>query len=453
MKNKRDMYIDYKRSYKKHRRVNKKAVLILLSILFVVAVGTVAYAIVNYKQQTAKQQENDNLNEVASNQNAEGQEELPQATIMPTASPIESPTIAPTLTEVPAPTDTIEEDTSVSAMTPGRTPAIVKGIYVSAPTAGIDRMQELIHLADTTEINAMVIDVKDDQGKISYLMDSAMAIEIGAVTNTITDMKELLKELKKKDIYLIARIVAFKDPLLAEQKQEFAVKNKDGTLYRDNNSECWVNPYRREVWDYLVEIAAQAAAIGFDEIQFDYIRFSTGKGMAKADFGEEAKTTSKEEIITEFTKYAYDKIKPLGVFVSADVYGAIISSSVDAGLVGQDYVKMAKYLDYICPMIYPSHFGEGNYGIEHPDLEPYEIIRKVLTASKDKLAQIPEGEHCAIVRPWLQDFTATWIKPHKTYGAEELRDQIKGVYSTEYEEWLVWNASCKYSTDGFMVEE
>ncbi|MDF2842435.1 MAG: putative rane protein [Herbinix sp.] len=445
MKNKRDMYIDYNRSYKKHRRVNKKAIVIVLSILLVVAIGTVAYAVITIKQQTTKQQDNDNLDVSAS--------------IAPTTSPTEAPTIAPTptitptLTVAPTPTTAIEEDAPVSAMTPGRTPAIVKGLYVSAPTVGIDRMQELVQLAETTEINAMVIDVKDDQGKISYVMDSEMAIEIGAVTNTITDMKEVLKELKKKNIYLIARIVAFKDPLLAEQKQEFAVKNQDGTLYRDNNSECWVNPYRREVWDYLVEIAAQAAAIGFDEIQFDYIRFSTGKGMAKADFGEEAKTTSKEEIITEFTKYAYEKIKPLGVFVSADVYGAIISSSVDAGLVGQDYVEMAKHLDYICPMIYPSHFGEGNYGIEHPDLEPYEIIHKVLVASKEKLAQIPEGDHCAIVRPWLQDFTATWIKPHKSYGAEELREQIKGVYSTEYEEWLVWNASCKYSTDGFKVEE
>jgi len=115
-------------------------------------------------------------------------------------------------------------------------------------------------------------------------------------------------------------------------------------------------------------------------------------------------------------------------------------------------VEMAKYLDYICPMIYPSHFGEGNYGIQYPDLEPLNIIRKALTASSEKLDQIPKDEHRAIVRPWLQDFTATWIKHHMKYGADELREQISGVYGAGYEEWLLWNAGCKYSEDGLLSE-
>jgi hypothetical protein len=328
----------------------------------------------------------------------------------------------------------------------------VEGIYVTAPTAGTDYINHLIELADTTEINAMVIDVKDDHGKISYHMDSAMAKEIGSTTNTISDIDTLVKTLKEKDIYLIARIVAFKDPYLAEQRQDLAVKNPDGTLFRDSNGEAWVNPYKKDVWDYLAEVATEAAKAGFDEIQFDYIRFSTGQGISKADFGEEAKIISKEEIITQFTKYIYEKLNPLGVFVSADVYGTIINSSVDASLVGQNYVEMAKYLDYICPMIYPSHFGEGNYGIDYPDLEPYNIINKVLTVSQEKLAQIPEGEHKAIVRPWLQDFTATWIKHHMEYGAKELREQIDGVNSVGYDEWLLWNAASNYTEEGLNKE-
>jgi hypothetical protein len=298
----------------------------------------------------------------------------------------------------------------------------------------------------------MVIDVKDDHGKISYEMNSAMAKEIGAVTDTISDIGTFIQTLKAKNIYLIARIVAFKDPLLAELRQDLAVKNQDGSIYRDDNGEGWVNPYNRGVWDYLIEIATQAAAAGFDEIQFDYIRFSTGKGISEADFGEEAKTKSKEKVITEFTKYAYEKIKPLGVFVSADVYGTIISSTIDSGLVGQNYAEMSKYLDYICPMIYPSHFGSGNYGIEHPDLEPYNIIRKVLTASITKLDSIPAEEHKAIVRPWLQAFTATWVEPHMEYGGEELREQIDGVYSVGYEEWLLWNAAGRYNGEGLNGE-
>jgi len=343
------------------------------------------------------------------------------------------------------------EGYKVTDIVDSRTPVKAKGIYVTS-RAIMDKRDELIEIADTTEINAMVIDVKDDNGRITFKMENTVAHEIGATTNTISDIKDLLKLLEEKEIYSIARIVAFKDPYLAEHKHEYAVKNKDGTIYRDNNGECWVNPYNKEVWDYLIEVAVKAAETGFKEIQFDYIRFSTGKGMSEADFGPLAEEKSKEEIIIEFTKYAYEKLKPLGVFVSADVYGTIISSSIDAGLVGQNYVEMAKYLDYICPMIYPSHFAEGNYGVEYPDLEPFEIIRKVLTASKEKLEQIPEGIHRAAVRPWLQDFTATWIRHHQVYTGKQVREQIDAVYTTGYSEWLLWNAASKYSVDGLDKE-
>lgn len=328
-----------------------------------------------------------------------------------------------------------------------RLPVEVKGIYVTSKAIR-NKSEELIKIADTTEINAIVIDVKDDNGRITFEMDSPLAKEIGALTDSILDMEDFIRQLKEKDIYPIARIVAFKDPNLAEQKHELAIKNKDGSLYRDNGGECWINPYEKEVWDYLIEVSTKAAEIGFMEIQFDYIRFSTGKGMSEVDFGPLSAEKSKEDIIIEFTKYAYESLKPLGVFVSADVYGTIISSSIDAGLVGQNYVEMSKYLDYICPMIYPSHFGKGNYGVEYPDLEPLVIVRKVLHASKTNLEQIPPGEHKAIVRPWLQDFTATWITPHQEYGGDQLREQIDGVYAAGYKEWLLWDASCNYSVDG-----
>ncbi|CRZ33413.1 hypothetical protein DFR55_11925 [Herbinix hemicellulosilytica] len=323
----------------------------------------------------------------------------------------------------------------------------VKGIYVTS-LAIMYKRDQLIEIADSTEINAMVIDVKDDNGRITFNMENTMAHDIGATTNTIHDIADLMKLFEEKNIYPIARIVAFKDPYLAENKPEYAIKNKDGTIYRDNNGESWVNPYNKEVWDYLIEISTKAAEVGFKEIQFDYIRFSTGKGMSDVDFGPLAEEKTKEEIILEFTKYAYEKLKPLGVFVSADVYGTIISSTIDASLVGQNYVEMARYLDYICPMIYPSHFAEGNYGVEYPDLEPYQIIRKVLMVSREKLEQIPEGEHKAIVRPWLQDFTASWIRNYQVYTGKQVREQIEAVYASGYREWLLWNAASNYSVDG-----
>ncbi len=467
MGNKHDMYINYERTYKKRRRKGKNIWGISIIILLIaIGLGTSVYFVVKAQinEQNKKapitqdetltedlagdntKQNSSNENEMIDNQEGISETELSSE---PTGNSTKTQVIAqPT----PLVTELEETKIAVAETVDIRVPTIVKGIYVTSPVAGSNLIDKLVELVDTTEINAMVIDVKDDHGKITYAMDSAMAQEIGAVSNVISDMETLVATLKEKNIYLIARIVAFKDPYLAEQRQELAIKNKDGSLYRDNNLEGWVNPYNHEVWDYLVEVASQAAAVGFHEIQFDYIRFSTGGGISTADFGEAAKTKSKEEIIIEFTKYAYEKLKPLGVYVSADVYGTIISSSIDAALVGQNYVEMSKYLDYICPMIYPSHFGDGNYGIEYPDLEPFNIIRKVMTASKTKLDAIPEGEHRAIVRPWLQDFTATWIKHHKEYGGIELKEQINGIYSVGYKEWLLWNSSCNYSEDGLQEE-
>lgn len=340
----------------------------------------------------------------------------------------------------------IMEEVDQSKSTP---PLKVKGIYVTGQMAGsTNNMANLIELVESTELNTMVIDIKNDSGEITYKMDNEVAKEIGATVNYISNIKDLVARLKEKGIYLIARVVAFKDPILAENKPELSIKNADGTIFRDRSNLAWVNPYKKEVWEYLVSVSKQAAEIGFDEIQFDYIRFSTDSGMKQVSFGEEAKDKSKIEAITEFTKYAYEQLNPLGVYVSADVYGTIINSNVDANIVGQSYVEMAKYLDYICPMIYPSHYANGSYGINYPDLEPYYLIKKVLEDSKIVLDTGEEKEHLAIVRPWLQDFTATWVEHHQKYDAEEIKEQIQGVYDAGYEEWILWNGSNRYTKNG-----
>lgn len=455
MGHKHDMYIKYESSYKKQRRGKFKWWYILPFIL--VIAGLAALILTIKIPSNNSDIEPFTLTPTPSTTPTEAPTITTKPTPSPTPTPMPTPvgiddtTQAPSEETLPTYNTGINSEVETSLEDP-RTPTQVKGIYITSSVTGTSRFEDLITLTQSTEVNAMVIDIKDDFGKISYMMDSPIAKEIGAVTNNISDMKALIAALKEKNIYLIARIVAFKDPYLAKMRQDLAIKNKDGSLFLDNNKEGWVNPYNKEVWDYLVEVASQAAAIGFDEIQFDYIRFSTGKSIQNADFGKEAITKTKEDIITEFTKYAYEQLKPLGVYVSADVYGTIINSSIDAALVGQNYVEMAKYLDYICPMIYPSHFGEGNYGIQYPDTEPYNIIYKVLSVSKEKLDAIPEGEHRAIVRPWLQDFTASWVKNYIKYGGEELRAQIDGVYDAKYEEWLLWNASCRYSTEGLLVK-
>jgi hypothetical protein len=332
-----------------------------------------------------------------------------------------------------------------------RTPIKVRGIYVTGPRAGhTEAMEELTYLVDTTELNAMVIDIKNDSGVITYNMDLPTVQEIGANENYISDIKSLIADLKAKDIYLIARVVAFKDPILAEQKPELSIRNTDGTIFLDKAGHSWVNPYKKEVWEYLIDVSKEAAMLGFDEIQFDYIRFSTDSGMKNADFGEEAEGKTKIDIITEFTKYAAEQLKPLGVYVSADVYGTIIDSKIDAEIVGQSYVQMSKYLDYISPMIYPSHYADGSYGIQHPDLEPYNLILKSLQKSANALDEISESTNKAVVRPWLQDFTAVWLSEYKTYGPEEIRAQVDAVYDAGYEEWILWNGSNHYTEDGLL---
>ncbi len=331
---------------------------------------------------------------------------------------------------------------------PGKKPVKVKGIYISGYMAGSEGLQAILDKIQGTEINTVVIDVKNDDGRITFAMADAPTVnEIGATEKYIKDIDGLMAQLKARGLYTIARVVAFRDPYLAEKKPEWALKNKDGSLHRDNKGLAWVNPYRTEVWDYLVEVGSEASKAGFDEVQFDYIRFSTDSSMKQVVFDE-------KDIITEFIQYAYDKLSSRNVFVSADVFGTIIGSKVDAEAVGQIYQEMACHLDYICPMIYPSHYGDGNFGIDHPDMEPYRTIRAALKLSRQDLdsARVA-GKHQAIVRPWLQDFTASYLEHHITYGAKEVRAQIQAVYDAGYDEWILWSASNRYTWDAFLSRE
>lgn len=359
---------------------------------------------------------------------------------------------------VPAEEQMVEEQTVV------KEPVKVRGIYVTGAIAGTEKMDELIALVEETELNTMVIDIKNDEGVVTYKMQSDTVLEIEAGVRYIQDIDALVKKLHEKHIYLIARIVAFKDPYLAEKKPELSLKTKTGEIFRDKNKEAWVNPYKKEVWDYLMEIGTQAAEVGFDEIQFDYIRFSTDVNADTIDYGKEAETKTKEDVITEFTEYAYHTLHPLGVVVSADVFGTIMDNEGDAEIVGQNYQDMAAHLDYICPMVYPSHYNNGAYNIEIPDKAPYDTVYQAMNVSREKLegletgaesgtdaeAESTEDTQPAHVRVWIQDFTATWLKDYLSYGAEEVRAQIQAVYDAGYEEWILWNARMNYTKEALL---
>lgn len=364
----------------------------------------------------------------------------------------------------------------------------VRGIYVTGPMAGTANMDSLIGLVERTELNAMVIDVKNDEGYVTCDMDAELVQEIGSVKRYIRDVSGLVQKCKEKDIYLIARIVAFRDPLLAEARPEWSLHNADGTVFRDKSGLSWVNPYETKVWDYLVQVAEGAIDLGFDEVQFDYIRFSTDSGMKNVDFGPAAQEKGKTEVITEFAAYAAERLHEKGAAVSADVYGIVIDSAVDQQIVGQDYLALAEHLDYLSPMVYPSHYGPYNYNIPIPDAQPYDTVLAAMQSSKKVLAGVlipklekEETEESSVsgntvsgndafagtgleaeqiaalsplktvradVRPWLQDFTATWVKGHIKYGPEQIREQIQAVYDAGYEEWILWNAANRYTEGG-----
>lgn len=335
---------------------------------------------------------------------------------------------------------------------PGRQPVKVRGIYISGPMSGSTELfQSILDSTEGTEINTVVIDFKDDQGRITCQIDTPVVTEIGACRPYVKDIRSLISSLKERGLYVIARVVAFRDPYLAEQKPEWSLHLADGSLYRDKQGMAWVDPYRKEVWDYLVEVGTAAKEAGFDEVQFDYLRFSTEGTMRDVVF-DEAVTAgrSKTEVITEFVKYAYENLASQGLFVSADVFGTIIGSEIDANAVGQDYTEMAKHLDYICPMIYPSHYGPGNFGIEYPDTKPYETVLEALKKSRTVMDEAAEADghvsNQAVVRPWLQDFTASYLGEGKyiQYGYEEVMQEIQAVKDAGYDEWMLWSAANRY---------
>lgn len=331
----------------------------------------------------------------------------------------------------------------------------VKGIYVTGPRAGSAGMEDLVRLVDETELNAMVIDVKNDEGNVTFrLTNEEIPVldrisEMQAGVGYIRDIQALMQELKDHNIYTIARIVCFKDPCLAAAQPELALTKPDGRPVTDANGLAWVNPYRQEVWEYLTELAEMAADLGFDEIQYDYVRFPVGSDANAADYGVDMETWPKQQAIQDFLAYAGERLHEKDCVVTADVFGTIIGSETDVQTVGQDYTALGQTVDAISPMVYPSHYANGVFGLKVPDACPYETVLAAMQGSVEELQEIPEAER-AVVRPWLQAFTATWVPGHISYNGTQIREQIQAVYDAGYEEWILWNATNRYSEEGLL---
>lgn len=323
----------------------------------------------------------------------------------------------------------------------------VKGIFVTGNTAQSERMDEMIALIDETALNAIVIDVKDDVGYL--LFSSVAAAKYNPNANDkvyIDDIKAFVAKLKEHDIYLIARIVSFKSPFYAQNHPDRAIVYKDsGKLYTDSDRLPWVSPHDRIMWEYNVEIAKEAAELGFNEIQFDYVRFPAIGNPEAINYRNET-DESQTATIQNFLKYAYEELKPYEVYISADVFGWAATATGGIGI-GQHWEAVSNVVDYISPMMYPSHYGPNTFGLPVPDAYPYETIdRSVKDAiERNKNLYTPAG-----IRPWIQDFTATWVEGYIPYRTKEVRAQIEALKDNGINEYLVWNAGNYYRKNAFI---
>ena len=362
------------------------------------------------------------------------------------ASPTEAPTPAPTPTPV-SPTSSIP----------------VKGLYLTPNSVATkERLQHYVELANTTEINAYVVDVKDDLGEVCYETNVPLAIKHDAWKKKY-DVKQMLNLFHENNIKVIGRVVCFSDPLMPLKEPDMSLKNANGTVFKvplNNSHLAWLDPSNEVAWQYIIDISKEALELGFDEIQYDYIRFPETTNF-KYDMSYLEK--EKSDYINSFMKSAMNQ---LGGILSGDIFGSVCIQSRDAGGIGQTLETVSRQFDYISPMIYPSHYandsdhysgnkvGTNINGVHYkkPDLEPYNIIYNTLLITKKRLT---DAGLDIKVRPYLQGFTADYMPDgyYAKYGVDEYRAQIKAVYDAGYSEWIFWNSRNTYVEKAFLPEE
>ncbi len=317
-----------------------------------------------------------------------------------------------------------------------------KALYLSFYGIG-DRAlrQAAFDLLERTELNALVIDVKGDSGMIPYKSAVALAGDVGAQRlTTVRDIRALVESLRRKGIYLIARIVVFKDDPLAVARPELAVKIAGGTIWRDRERLAWVDPFRQEVWNYNLDIASEAAAIGFDEIQFDYLRFPDADGVI---YSQASTEPNRVGAISGFLSAARKRLAPYNVFVAADIFGYVCWNLNDT-YIGQRLDALAPHLDYLSPMLYPSGFQYGIPGFRDPVAHVQEIVALSLKRAAER-----SGLQPLRFRPWLQAFR-DYAFDRRQFAQTEIRQQILAAEAFGSDGWMLWNPHNNYSSAGLL---
>lgn len=322
---------------------------------------------------------------------------------------------------------------------PGEAPAVVRGIYLNRWVFARQKLYDLIRLADTTEINAFVIDVKDATGEVTYPSAVPTAVAIGANRSpSVRDPRERLAALREHGIHAIARIVVARDPLLAHGKVDWAIHDTEGGLWIDGLGEPWVDAFHDSVWIYSAQLAEEAVLMGFDEIQFDYVRFpdEPPARLNRTIYPSRRDGESKRAAIRRNVRVLRERVQALGVPFTLDIFGLTSSATGDLGI-GQVWEDLAGEADVVLPMVYPSHYSRGSYGIAHPNASPYETVRRALQDAIERSASMPRS---AKIRPYLQSFSIFRVR----YTATEVRAQIDATESLGLTDWVLWNSSGNY---------
>ncbi len=296
-------------------------------------------------------------------------------------------------------------------------------------------IQGIIDLAQTTDVNAVVIDMKE--GTVYFDTSVQFFIDAGAV-NRVFDPASLVQRFSDAGLYTIARIVVFNDPVVAENRPDLAIQTTSGDIWRGSNEAAWVNPYHQELWQPNIDLGIEAANMGFDEVQFDYVRFPSDGDLSTAEFGTQYTYEEDErvETIKSFLAMARDQLTANGVKTAADVFAIVAIYPDDQGI-GQRFADFTEVVDYICPMIYPSHFTAGPLGMdESPNANPYDTVLITMNSAAGKVP----GQTLKI-RPWIQDFTMG----DPPYGVTEVQAQIDAAMEAGASGWMLWNPDSSFT--------
>ena len=341
----------------------------------------------------------------------------------------------------------VVEKVEVKPATHLSTPKPVKAIYMTSWVASTPSLRaHVIKLIKDTEVNTVIIDVKDDTGKVAFTTDNPIIAKVGSSENRIRDLAGIIADLHQDNIYVIARIATFQDPYLAKTRPDLAVlKAVDGSVWKDRKGLSWVDPGAKEVWAYVTTVGKEAYALGFDEINFDYVRFPSDGDLRNLTYPHSnLASTTRSVVIKNFFSYVRDTLGPLKVPLSADLFGMTTTASDDMNI-GQIFENALPYFDYVSPMVYPSHYPPHFNGYADPNKAPYEVVKYAMdSAVKRAVAASSSPDK---IRPWLQDFDYP-----VTYTAADVKAQKQAVYDAGLDSWLMWDPSNTYTRTAYDSE-